>query len=106
MDAAEEEFFRDLGRPYTADGERETSWPRVHVEADYAGALRFADEIDIEVFTERTGKASFTLGFRVTKAGAEVVRGRYVIAAMDVRTQKSTPLPAEVLDLLRRRMRE
>jgi acyl-CoA thioester hydrolase len=105
LDAAEDEFFRDLERPYTLEEQRDYSLPRVHVEADYKSALKYADNIEIEVFTERIGAKSFTLGFVVRRDGAEAVLGRYVVACMDKETQRARELPQDLVDVLRLRLR-
>jgi YbgC/YbaW family acyl-CoA thioester hydrolase len=105
LDAAEDEFFRDLGRPYTTEEERDYSLPRVHVEADYKAALKYGDELAIEVCAERIGVRSFTLGFVVRRDGAEAVLGRYVVACMDKGTQRSRDLPQDLADVLRLRLR-
>jgi acyl-CoA thioester hydrolase len=101
LEEAEQEFLRYIGRPYKTVGQEDITYPRVHVEADYTRPLRFDDEIGIEVFVHRIGQASFTLGFRVTCGDAEAARARYVIACMNLLTQRSSPLPPEMIGLLR-----
>jgi YbgC/YbaW family acyl-CoA thioester hydrolase len=105
FEVAEEEFLRAIGQPYTDLESREVSYPRVHVEADFLAALRYDDEVDIEVAPERVGNASFTLVFVVRKNGVEAARGRYVIATMDRRTQRSCPVPEHFAALLREHLR-
>ena len=102
FEIAETEFLRSLGVGYAHWFERGYSLPRVHVEADYVAPLNFDDEIDIEVQIERIGEASLTLGFRVIKIadGNEAARGRIVGVCMDVRSGKSTPIPADIREAL------
>jgi acyl-CoA thioester hydrolase len=78
------------------------SLPRIHVEADYLAPLCFDDEIDVEVGVERIGESSLTLGFRVIKiaSGEEAARGRLVGVCMDIRSGKSTPIPAVIREAL------
>ena len=102
FEIAETEFLRSLGVGYAHWFGRGYSLPRVHVEADYVAPLNFDDEIDIEVQIERIGEASLTLGFRVIKIadGNEAARGRIVGVCMDVRSGKSTPIPADIREAL------
>lgn len=106
FEAAEAEFLRFLGQPYTDLESREVSFPRVHVEADYRGALLYDDEVEIEVAPERVGGGSFTIGFVVRKNGDEAASGRYVIASMDRRTQRACPLPAPLAGALREHLKQ
>lgn len=93
FEAAETEFFRFIGFPYTDIEDRKIGYPRVHVEADYLASIRADDELEIEVGLERVGARSATLYYDVRCRGAQVARGRIVIASMDRSTQKSCPLP-------------
>ena len=99
-EAAEVEFFRLLGRSYVDPNSAEHAYPRVHVEGDYLGPLISDDAIEIAVTVERIGKASYTLGFAVTTAGQPAARARIVIACMDPKTQRSRPLPPDLVAAL------
>ena len=93
FEAAEHEFLRAIGCPYTSFQSPKVDFPRVRVECDYTSPLVFDDVIDIEVTVERVGRSSFTLGFAVTVTGRLAARGKLTIVAMDPPTHKSTPLP-------------
>lgn len=93
FEAAEEEFLRSFGQSFASSETGNFGFPRVHAECDISGALGFGDEIDIEVSVERVGRSSYTLHFRVLKAGLEVAQGKVVAVCMDRSTQKSHPLP-------------
>ena len=103
FEAAEHEFFRNLGTGYPEMSDRSLAWPRVHAECDISGALVFDDEIQIEVVVDRVGTTSFSLRFRALKRGAERGTGRIVIVCMNVAAQKSQALPAVFAEALRSR---
>src|SRR5258708_35121996 len=69
VEAAEMEFFRFIGKPFPELLSLDVKFPRVHVEADYLAALRSDDLIEIAVWLERIGRASYTLVFEVTTDG-------------------------------------
>ena len=101
FEAAEFEFFRAIGLPYEEIELRLEAYPRVHVEADYLGAISYEDHIDIAVSLERVGSKSYTLSFDVTREGARVGKGKIVVACMDKATQKSRALPEDLACSLR-----
>ena len=101
VEAAEMEFFRAIGMPFPALLSMEVKFPRVHAEADYLGALRSDDPIEISVWVERIGRASYTLAFEVTTEGRLAGRSKIVVACMDGKTEKSHALPEELVRLLR-----
>lgn len=86
MESAEHELLRAAGvhlvehvPSETPGGAAETvSWPRVNATCDYRSAVRFNDELDIEVGVERVGGASVTWLFRFVCAGRPVAEGRVV----------------------------
>jgi acyl-CoA thioester hydrolase len=104
FEAAEEEFMRSIGWPYADIERRDESYPRVHVEADYIGALNYDDEIDTQVSVARVGEKSYTLLFHVTTRGILAGKGKIVAACMDKRTQRSRPLPEAFAAALRLRI--
>jgi len=99
------EFLRSVGQPYTELESREVAYPRVHVEADFKGALRHDDEIEIEVAPERVGGSSFTLGFVVRKNGDVAASGRYVVACMNRQTQRACAVPEALAKVLREHLK-
>ena len=97
FEAAEIEFFRSTGVLHTHPG---IGFPRVHIECDYRGAIRYDDLLTIEVSVGRIGNASVQLKFRVLKDEVEMADGNVVIAAMDQETQRATGLPAGMREKL------
>ena len=104
FEAAEEEFMRSIGWPYADIERRDESYPRVHIEADYLGPLRYDDQIETQVSVERVSEKSYTLHFRVVTGGVLAGKGRIVAVCMDKRTQKSRPLPEAFAAALRLRI--
>lgn len=101
FEIAEDEFFRSIGYPYTSRS-GDVSYPRVHVEADYKGALLYDDEVDVAVSVDAVGHSSYTLAFLVTKAGAPAARGKITAVCIDVATARAQALPPQFAADLRR----
>lgn len=70
--------------------------PLVHVEADYARPLSFADEVDIEVDLAARGETSITLSYVVSRRGDVCVRGVTKHAFIDRTTGRPRPIPPEI----------
>jgi len=100
VEAAEMEFFRHIGLPFPELLSLEVKFPRIHVEADYLAALRSDDPIDIAVAVDRIGRSSYTLVFEIATSGTLAGRAKIVVACMHGATQKSHPVPEQVVQLL------
>ena len=100
MEEAEHELLRNLGTSVvTSDAEGVISWPRVAVACEYRGALKFEDEVEIQVRVERLGEKSVSYVFEFAKEGKEIARGK--ITAVCCRIQEGAPprsiaIPAEI----------
>jgi len=101
FEAAEQDFLRSIEAFYKTGYLAGVGFPRVHAECDYTGMVAFDDPLDIEVGVERIGNSSYTLGFAATVDGRAVAHGRLVIVCIDLRTQKSRPVPEELAGRLR-----
>lgn len=102
MEAAEEEFLRSLGVPYSGiAASLGLSFPRVHVEAQFVAGLRYDDVVDVEVSVERVGETSFTLYFDASMEGAPAARGRMTVVCMSVASERAASLPLELAAALR-----
>jgi acyl-CoA thioester hydrolase len=101
MEVAEHELMRSLGFPY-ATSLKSFAFPRVHLECDFQGAIRYDDEIDITVRIEQVGNSSWTVAFAAHSAGASstdvptLATGRMTIVSMDPASESATPLPEEL----------
>ncbi len=101
VEAAEMEFFRAIGMGFPELLSLDVKFPRVHVEADYLAALRSDDAIEVAVWVDRIGRASYTLAFEITAAAGVAGKAKIVVACMDGKTQKSHPLPENLAAILR-----
>jgi acyl-CoA thioester hydrolase len=114
MEVAEHHLMRTMGLPYSTSGALDGyHFPRVHLAADFHGAIVYDDELEVEAWVERVGTSSWTVAFvgryapGTAKADASAERkplttGRMTIVCVDPQTQRSTPLPAELRQVLSR----
>jgi YbgC/YbaW family acyl-CoA thioester hydrolase len=105
MEVAEHELMRSLGFQY-ATSLKSYAFPRVHLECDFQGAIRYDDEIDVTARIERVGTTSWTVAFaayppNVAASNAPTLAtGRMTIVSMDPATERATPLPEELRRVL------
>jgi acyl-CoA thioester hydrolase len=103
MEQAEHAFLRSLGLrvidqpadPAYLDGEK-ISWPRVRVEADFAGVARFEDILSIEVNLMRLGGKSVSYRFQLSIEGRPVAIGSITAACCQVgpgAALRAVPIP-------------
>lgn len=90
-----EDFFENEGVPYRACLDSGIGWPAVHAEADFECPVRFGDLLEIELGVARLGRSSATFAYRGTVAGRAAVRGKVVVACVDMATMQARPIPAE-----------
>jgi 4-hydroxybenzoyl-CoA thioesterase/acyl-CoA thioester hydrolase len=114
MEFAEHQLMRDLGIPYATSGALgEYNYPRVHLEADFAGAIVYDDQLLVEAAVERIGTSSWTVAFTarhapgtpraaVNEDAKPLATGRTTIVCMDPATQRAAPLPADLRRTLER----
>lgn len=76
MEAAEHELLRRLGLSVQMqDAAGQLSWPRVNVQCDFRGSLRFEDVVDIDVSLTRLSEKSATYRFAFTLEGRPIAEG-------------------------------
>lgn len=109
MELAEHELMRSIGFPY-ATALSDTAFPRVHVECDFRGAIRYDDVLTVEARIAQVGRTSWTVAFTAYSAsettmeerqntptsGEIVAKGRISIVAMDPATERPRPIPDEL----------
>ena len=93
FDDAMTQFFSEIGYPYTelnADG---LDVQLVHTEADWRDAVRYGEQVVIDVAAERVGSTSFTLSFGVRVGPEPRATGRtvYVVVSTDGSGKRSVP---------------
>ena len=68
FDDAMTQFLGEIGYPYTALNADGLDVQLVHTEADWRDAVRYGEQVVIDVVTERIGSTSFTLSFAYASA--------------------------------------
>ena len=101
FEAAEHEFLRAIGQPYTDLSRSGLDYPRVHVECHFQSPLRYDDIIDVEVTAARVGTTSYTLNYMVSRQGTLAARGSITVVCVDRTTGRPHPLPAALTAALR-----
>ena len=93
FDDAMTQFLSDVGYPYTALNADGLDVQLVHTEADWRDAVRYAEQVEIDVATERIGSTSFTLSFsvRVGEQVRSVGRTVYVVVSTDGSGKRPVP---------------
>lgn len=113
MEVAEHALMRAIGFPY-ATTLRDLAFPRVHIECDLRGAIRYDDELEVTARVAHVSARSWSLAFvgrKLTTAethaednaeagdgagGKFVAEGRMTIVAMDLVTERACALPDDL----------
>ncbi len=97
-----EDFLAEAGMPLgKAMAQDGPMWPIVHCEADYRHPMRLGDPVRAQLWLEREGRSSITLGHRfLSPSGELLAEARTVHAAMDRQRGESVPLTEGMLRLL------
>lgn len=101
MESAEHELLRSAGLHVFErhpDGS-EYSWPRVSVSCDYRSALRFGEEVDINVYVAELGRSSVTYRFVFEHDGRTAAEGRVVAVRCQVQPGgrlEAVAIPADI----------
>jgi acyl-CoA thioester hydrolase len=98
FDDAMTQFLGEVGYPYTAMNADGLDVQLVHTEADWRDAVRYGEQVTVDVSTERVGSTSFTLSFAV-RVDAEVrATGRTVYVVVSTDGSGKRPVPARLRD--------
>lgn len=90
---AEHELLRSVGLSVLMrDEQGPISWPRVSVKADFQSAVRFEDELDIEISIARLGEKSVTYRIRFAHGARPVAAAE--TTAVCCRMSPAGPLQA------------
>ena len=93
FDDAMTQFLGEVGYPYTVMNADGLDVQLVHTEADWRDAVRYGEQVTVDVSTERVGSASFTLSFAV-RVDAEVrSTGRTVYVVVSTDGSGKRPVP-------------
>jgi acyl-CoA thioester hydrolase len=103
MEVAEHQLMRNIGLPY-ATALQGGAFPRVHLSCDFRGAIRYDDQLDVTAEVASVGTSSWTVAFTVRNVSGDqepiAALGRMVIVSMDPATGRSSPLPADLREIL------
>lgn len=97
MEVAEHALMRSIGFPY-ATSLQSLAFPRVHLECDFQGAIRYDDELDVTARVDRVGNSSWTVAFaaHAPNSAQTLATGKMTIVAMDPTAERATALPGEL----------
>ena len=96
FDDAMTQFLGEVGYPYTAMNADGLDVQLVHTEADWRDAVRYGEQVVIDVATERIGSTSFTLAFSV-RVGEQVrSAGRTVYVVVSTDGSGKRPVPPKL----------
>ena len=93
FDDAMTQFLSEAGYSYTALNADGLDVQLVHTEADWGGAVRYGEQVMVDVATERIGSTSFTLSFgvRVGEQVRSTGRTVYVVVSTDGSGKRPVP---------------
>ena len=103
FDVAITEYWRALGLPYpqtTADTGGELYTVRASIE--YHAPARYDDELELLARCSRIGRSSIGFLIEIWREGEHLVSGELIYVHADPRSRKSAPLPARLVDAIRR----
>lgn len=107
LEIGETETFRDLGYPYLKmRDELGIYLMRVHLEIDYRSPGHLDDELEIATYLSQVGRSSLRLEFTISHPAENrtVANVNLVLACVDAKTLKSTPLHEDLAALLRSKL--
>ena len=109
MEQAEHALLRHVGLAvFMQDDLGEISWPRAAASCNYTGAVRFEEELTIDVSISRIGEKSVTYQFHFTAGERDVARGEITTVCCRIdpnRPPQPVPIPPFALDKLRPHLR-
>ena len=94
VEEAEHGFFRERGIPILT---KDSAWPVVRVEVNFAGACRFGDEIEMRLSDFQPGKTSLAYGFEAVVEGRKVFSGKMTKCHISPESMRPAEIPGEVL---------
>ena len=99
MEEVEHAFFRSAGLSVSMQHEgRHLGWPRVATACDYAGPVRFEDEVALTLRVTKVGEKSFGYEVAFVVGDRQVALGRLtsVCCVLEAGKMRSIPIPADV----------
>lgn len=96
FDDAMTQFLGEVGYPYPALNADGLDVQLVHTEADWRDAVRYGEQVEIDVATERIGSTSFTLSFSVRVGDQVRSTGRTVYVVVGTDGSGKLPVPTKL----------
>jgi acyl-CoA thioester hydrolase len=96
FDDAMTQFLSEVGYPYAAMNADGFDVQLVHTEADWREAVRYGEQVVIDVATERVGSTSFTLSFGVRVGAQARSTGRTVYVVVSTDGSGKRPVPPKL----------
>ena len=96
FDDAMTQFLGEAGYPYAAMNADGFDVQLVRTEADWHGAVRYGEQVMIDVTTERVGSTSFTLAFGVRVGAQARSTGRTVYVVVSTDGSGKRPVPPKL----------
>lgn len=86
---AEHALLRSLGMTVHSGRDSDYVWPRVHVEMDFAGPIRFEENVSVVVTVMKLGESSVRYRFRLEGPNGPVARSE-TVAVCCVKSQDTS----------------
>lgn len=105
MEEAEHELLRSLGLSvFFEDSGRRLSWPRVAADCQYKSAIRFEDEVDVQVSIGKIGTSSIVWNHEFFRGDQKIADGNVTVVCCEMipgQKPKSVPIPDPIIEKLR-----
>lgn len=98
VEEAEHGFFRERGIPILT---KDSAWPGVRVEVDFAGACRFGDEIEVRLSDFQPGKSSLAYAFEAHAGVLVIFSGKMTKCHISPESMRPAEISAELLGKIR-----
>lgn len=100
MEEAEHALFREMGMSvvYPREDGSIVSWPRIRVECEYRGPIRFEDEVTVHLTITRIGSKSVSYTADFERDGRAAAQGQVTMVCCEMRDGhfKSIDIPDDI----------
>ena len=103
MEEVEHAFFRSMGLSVSMQHDGlHVGWPRVAASCEFAGPIRFEDEVELRLRVTRVGEKSFNYEVDFNLAGRRAALGKItsVCCSLEGGTMRSIPIPPAIREKL------
>jgi Predicted thioesterase len=82
------------------------TWPLIlaRISVDYISQMRWDRDVEITTYIKKLGRSSFTVYHEAHQSGLLGAKGEAVLVHFSYETQKSSPIPGEVVKILEKHM--